>query len=1279
MKLKYLFKAVACIMAVCLSLSGTVIAQAASTDSGDVSIVDTTVNYLRNPIGIDIDSMVFGWKMESKTIGQRQTSYEIELYKADDISNVIWTSGKVESGLSTGILYDDAELDEATGYSWIVKVWDAKGVEHSSALSYFETGVTNSEEWKNAEFIQMPASSAAPIFRTEQSVDGTVKSARLYITALGVYEAYINGRQIGKTDENGKTVYDHMNPGYGNGNTSIVYQTYDVTSYLKDNSSFALSVIAGNGWNNGKDDGAMSSTVGQPAIKALMVVNYVDKDGNVKQKKIATNTAEWKGTLDGPITVNGVYYGEDYDARKELALGDYKNVGYDDSGWQSAMENENVEPPVITNSFDPIKCKYLRLSVSQTGPAVANDSENRLQIMEFEVLNTAGENVAKGVNASVNNAQEIGDQWNVGNLTDGDNGYDTDCGYTSEILGNGGKANFSLETPITIDFKFDNGTEISKINLYCRTGISSVADGICPNYPKTYSVQVSNDGEKWTDVLSNYDAGDIQNPKLNAQGLSTTEYAGMIAADKGSSGRIVDEFEQRPASVTIYTGEALQSEYEGGEIDVDSYYAYEPSADEMYKNYVEIPKNKQIFDGGITLKNGQTMIVNLGQNMTAIPEISFKSKPNTTVTMKFGEMLNDGSSVGDGATQADGPKGSLYIKSIRTARSEVQYTFATDEIETYQTKLSYFGYQYIRITATDDITIYSLRSRAVSSVSEQTGYIETNNEDVNRLFLNALFGQLSNYFTIPTDCPQRDERKSWTGDAQVFARTAMYNFNSAAFLNAYQDMISENTMISGYPGAVTSQWNYFSHWASGWSDVEIINPLVMYTQTGDINFIKSNWEAMNRYMDFLRENERAPYQAPAIQGNGFGDWLAFQGTGYEVIADYYYGYVTQLMAQMAELIGDGEKQTYYTERFSDLKNAFLKKHVKYSTKLNGDKKLVIKSGKGSSVMQNKGGTYEDNSQTALLWLLKLGYYKDDEMRNTAIKLLVENIKNENPSANSVRSEYGENTLSVGFLGSNVIAPVLSQVGRPDVSYDLLLNDSMPSWLFEVKSGATTIWERWNSYDIENGFGDQEMNSFNHFAYGSIAEWMYQYMAGITFDESNAGFKNIILQPTLDTGEKYNGEERINSVNGSYESYYGKIESIWKSSGGALSEYHAVIPANTTAVLYLPVSEEAMNGFENISGVRFIKMAEHNGIQTAQIQLYAGGYDFKIENGKLIASISDGYEVDDSIDLSEFAMAEKEQTITAPANDQYKWVWSIPICLAAVVGVFVIIKKARKRK
>ncbi|MBO5955438.1 MAG: family 78 glycoside hydrolase catalytic domain, partial [Clostridia bacterium] len=678
------------------------------------------------------------------------------------------------------------------------------------------------------------------------------------------------------------------------------------------------------------------------------------------------------------------------------------------------------------------------------------------------------------------------------------------------------------------------------------------------------------------------------------------------------------EYEQQPISAYIYNGTKENSQYTGGEIDI-----------------IKSFDGRDMFESGIKLQKGETLVVNMGQNLTAVPNISFSAERGTKATLRFAEMLNDGSSVGDGATQADGPKGSIYQKSLRNARSQATYIFAGNGIETYQPTMSFFGYQYVEITATDDIEIFGLVSKGISSVSEQTGNIETNNENVNKLFSNILYGQLINYYTAPTDCNQRDERLSWTGDTQAFAQTAVYNFNSYAFLNDMQDFFAENAEIMGYVPAVTDDLGgFFSNWAAGWSDVLVILPWTLYLQTGDKSIIEENWEVMNKYLSYLEERERFPNLSwiPDNSRN-FGDWLSFQGTSVEVIYDYYYGYINQLMAEMAGIIGKTDDKNRYNRKFEAIKRAFLLRHVSFIAG-----KLTIRSGCGNKNNQfmydaGKGGTWENNSQTALLWMLKLGFYKNDRMKEAAERLLIENIKNKKTDSDSIRATDGENTLAVGFLGSNIIAPVLTDIGYGNVSYDLLLQDEQPSWLFEVKAGATTIWERWNSYTPGVGFGDSEMNSFNHYAYGSIAEWMYRYMAGIASDKNNPGFKNIILQPTLDTGVKYNSEERINHVKASYDSVYGEIKTEWHSRDGKLTSYKVKIPANTTATLYLPVDKIVADTFGTIPGVIICGMDIHNGQEVLKLALVSGEYGFTVTDNKLTVVYGETYVVNPDIKLS----------------------------------------------
>ncbi len=1044
-KLKH--KVLASVLAVCMLTSAMAVTTTAQTDStSSTSIVDLTTEYRDQPIGIDTDAPRFSWKMDSNLIGQEQTAYQVNLYQGEASGQPIWTTGKVKDDSSVAIQYDGEPLQPKTVYYWTVTIWDRNGETTTSEPTKFETGLGEDANWEKAAFLCLEESSSAPIFRTEQTLTGNkIASARLYITSLGAYQAYINGKQVGNVQSDGSMTYNHMSPGYGNTDVSLTYQTYDVTDLI-DQSNVALSVLAGTGWYGG-----MGSTTGTPAVKAMLEISY--QDGSTQD--ILTNTTDWKATLDGAITFNSIWDGETYDANKAVALGDYTQVGYDDSNWSSC---------------------------------------------------------------------------------------------------------------------------------------------------------------------------------------NTSSYDKPIIASTGEQGSILDELEQHPISATVYTGAKEQSSYEGGEINVNNYYAYEKSDDALYNDGVDVTiveKDKEIFDGGISLKAGQTMVIDLGQNMAAIPNFVFSADQGTTVTMRFAEMLNDGSKVysGDYNTDleigntdpdalysGDGPKGSVYLKSLRTAKAAATYTFAGQGNETYQPAMTFFGYRYISLTATDDITIQSVRSRAISSVSDQTGFIETNNADVNQLISNARWGQLSNYFTIPTDCPQRNEREAWTGDAQVFSQTGLYNYDSVAFLETFQNMLSDNTMKSGFPGAVASN-SFFSYlWATGWSDIEIILPWTLYLQTGDVSILEENWDAMSKYMDYLISHEREPYAGPKGSWMAFGDWLAFQGTSVELMTDAFYGYDTQIMVQVAEIMGETELAASYSDRFENIKQTFIQNHVTF----NDDGSITVNSDVGTASSSGKGGVMEPNSQTSLLWMLKLGFYNDDNMKQQLENLLVENIKNENPDPDSVRAGYTQNTLAVGFLGSNVITPVLTDTGNANVAYDLLLQDEMPSWLFPVKQGATTIWERWNSYSKEDGFGHQEMNSFNHYSYGSVLEWMYKYMVGIASDTSNPGFKNVILQPTLDTGEQYNDQSRISQVYGSYDSYYGLIESNWTSEQGQLASYETVVPANTTATLYLPVSEEAVADFTAIDGITYVGMEEHNGQMTAKFNLEAGGYNFSLQDGKLVASIADGY-------------------------------------------------------
>ncbi|MFI1728504.1 alpha-L-rhamnosidase C-terminal domain-containing protein [Streptomyces acidicola] len=361
----------------------------------------------------------------------------------------------------------------------------------------------------------------------------------------------------------------------------------------------------------------------------------------------------------------------------------------------------------------------------------------------------------------------------------------------------------------------------------------------------------------------------------------------------------------------------------------------------------------------------------------------------------------------------------------------------------------------------------------------------------------------------------------------------------------------------------------------------------VWQMTGDATIVRDNWPAMVRYLDWIRQETGDTY---AGQGSLTGDWLAPQKTSAQLMSDVYYGYVARLMAQMALAIGRPSEGEAYKELFGRIRQAFI---TKYLGTEGG--RVTVKSSLGDASPTEPGADpnqkTEDNSQTALLWVLKLGFYETEAQRRTLVGLLADNIGNDAAykaaHPNSSRVRYAENTLSVGFLGVNVLAPVLSDEGRTDLAYKLLHQDALPSWLFSVKNGATTVWERWNSYSQDDGFGPVSMNSFNHYAYGAIMEWMYAYMAGIARDPDHPGFKRFLLQPHIDpTG-------RITQVSSTYESPYGEIRSEWTvDDAGRTLAYEAAVPPNSEATLHLPSASadsvrEGRTPLSRVDGVRFL--------------------------------------------------------------------------------------------
>ena len=415
----------------------------------------------------------------------------------------------------------------------------------------------------------------------------------------------------------------------------------------------------------------------------------------------------------------------------------------------------------------------------------------------------------------------------------------------------------------------------------------------------------------------------------------------------------------------------------------------------------------------------------------------------------------------------------------------------------YIPRCSFFGYRYASITATDEVLIKSIESIPVTSITEeiQTGRIVTGNDLVNKIVSNSLWSMYSNYLSVPTDCPQRDERLGWTADTQVFAETGTFFANTRSFMHKWmRDMRDTQTPRGSYSGVAPLAKNGINEMRLGWADAGIIVPWIVWKQYNDIQIIEENWESMNKYMDLLNETKYAHANISSYNGNyQWADWLSYEplesaggsafprdangrrtplpeARGYwDYLALNYWMSDAEMMRDMAE--ATGRDASVYAAMYDEAKSIILTDHL------------------------NEDGTFKteilNTMQTPALFALK-NKLVEGKAKEDMIARLRENFRQH------------DDCLQTGFLGTSILMPTLSDNGMTDIAYNLLFQRKNPSWIYSIDNGATTIWERWNSYTIEHGMGPKGMNSFNHYSYGCVCEWIWETAAGIACDASAPG-------------------------------------------------------------------------------------------------------------------------------------------------------------------------------
>jgi alpha-L-rhamnosidase len=526
----------------------------------------------------------------------------------------------------------------------------------------------------------------------------------------------------------------------------------------------------------------------------------------------------------------------------------------------------------------------------------------------------------------------------------------------------------------------------------------------------------------------------------------------------------------------------------------------------------------------------------LGQNLVGVVQLKVSAPAGTRITIRHAEMLN--------------PDGTIYTTNLRGAPSVDHYICKGGGDEVWQPHFAFHGFRYVELTGLPAKPgLDAVTAIVIGSDTPRTGMFACSDPRLNQLQSNIEWGQRGNYLSVPTDCPQRDERLGWMGDAQVFVRTATHNADVAAFFTKWLvDVDDAQNPEGAFPDV--SPRTCCSDGTPAWADAGVICPWTIYLAYGDRRVLERHYPAMRRWIEWCRVHSTDLIR-DRDRGGDYGDWLSIGAdTPKDLIGTAYFAYSTRLVARAARVLGQADDAAKYEQLFEDIKAAFNKRYVAADGRIRG------------------------NTQCCYTMALKFDLLPPG-LRAKAAQYLVEDI----------RGKGGH--LSTGFVGVSYLLPVLTRAGELDTAFQLLVQDTFPSWLFSVKHGATTIWERWDGWTPDKGFQDPGMNSFNHYSLGSCGEWMFDTLAGIALDEEKPGYRHVIIHPRAGGG--------ITSARARLETMRGPVATDWKLEGGTYT-LACEIPVGAVATVYVParsadaVTEDGKPA-QAAEGVKFLRLED----------------------------------------------------------------------------------------
>ncbi|MEI6595368.1 MAG: family 78 glycoside hydrolase catalytic domain [Bacteroidota bacterium] len=1150
----------------------------ASNLMANFSLQKLQVNYQVTPLGTDIKTPQFSWQMKAldNQRGYHQQAYQIIV--TDEAFNIIWNSRKVESDISVGIEYKGEPLKPTTRYHWNLSVWDKKG-NLAATSSWFETGMLsdNLEGWSGAKWI-----------------GGSAEDMVLYAHYLSVFKIQYQ-IQLDKASNSSKAsfVFGANDPRLLNKNLNLmgvenkINQSYiaielDISSLSQDLSSVAKLNIYRVGYTSTdkKDLPFKSFTIPQSIINDNNKFNYHQIvmecnfgvldfyiDGNDMNHKIGDSNASTQSFSPTGLNLNPVGSGNNF-----ISFPMLNDIGFKTDANQianfSSVEIKNLRKPSNNLFYEIVDATNYKGIFKSTSIQIQNNFYHVLSNSFFTA--NPSKNASPMLRTEFKAAAKIIKKARL---------YVTARGIY-EVYMNGKR--------IGNDYFNPGLTQYNKNHMYQTYDVTGAINPKAPNVLGAcmsegwWSGNITFSGDSW-----NY-FGDRQS-LLAKLVITYSDGTEQIVTTNNKDWKYFNDGPIRYSS--FFQGEVYDATKEEG-IKNWSTSSY---TNKFWKQAVEIPLEGNAYIGvstdfmgkksGIDYNDfkliGQTgenasivkslvaqtvtevrpgvFVYDMGQNMVGIPKILIKNgRKGQVINMRFAEVKYPN------LKDYQGNEGMIMMENIRAALATDRYILKGGD-EIINPHFTFHGYRFIEITGIDTkINPADVRGQVISSVKELASKYESSDPLVNKLWQNITWSLRGNFLSIPTDCPNRNERMGWSGDISVFSKSATYLMDANPFLRRHLLGMRDVQSSDGRFTDVAPLGGGFG--GTLWGSAGIVVAWETYRQYGDQQLLSEHYSAMKNYIQFL---ETKVNKSTGILNEGpLGDWLSPEGNKNDNTLFWmaYFAYDLEIVSKAAAILGKTNDATIYHTRMEEIKKAWNEIYIDKTSH------RTVKSGTKTGFFgppnekENLGKTDKGqliNTQASYAIPLALNIVNEVN-KPFAIQYLKETIQNKSIDDNGIeRPAY---SLMTGFIGTAAINEALSETGNNDIAYRLLEQKQYPSWLYSVVNGATTIWERLNSYTVENGFGgNNSMNSFNHYSFGAVAAWMYNYSLGIQRDPEVAAFKKFVLKPTPDPNRN------INFAKGYYDCMYGRISSEWKYVAGSI-EYKITIPPNTSATLYLPAKK-----------------------------------------------------------------------------------------------------------